>query len=473
MSSNDFQEVIPSEIITNKTKRTVNPQILIDNPLSADIFCNGIECLLSLEFTRKGILIIEINNVRVFDSRDSTFKNYSKFPVAVGKKLLQNKQIKIWAYNNIDSNTIQVNFNTSLGKTFQPINTLAVPVNPSQVNDFVDTVKELFPFKLRANITETKLLNMDGYHKMIVNLAASDIPLPSFVSENVQSVIFPSLTVAELSDPSFPLAFLFSDQPTIFTNDIQTITDTLLMFPPVIQFLSFNTSGFFETKDVFTVYDFLDGDPHTVEFNLFVTEIVVATNAIRIRAGVNTDSRDYGLSLRQTTKIQIEESDSPTSGFSVVDPFGSVQAAGDKSFAGITKRYVRITLRLDYYIQIEFLNVNSSTFGTSIEFLTLPQLTKISDRINNVIDGTRTGGTSLLSFEELDESNGVWDTYIPSDAFLTVTEGEAKKVQIGDTANLAENGKTYILPPTQTGFRAKLEVTGGGNQTGVSVRLMN
>jgi len=81
-------------------------------------------------------------------------------------------------------------------------------------------------------------------------------------------------------------------------------------------------------------------------------------------------------------------------------------------------------------------------------------------------DANAIGGTAALSFE-LKDSEGDWFEIIASSEFGTVTQGNAVAVQVGDTLT-----KKYALPSTQSDFRAKLTVTGGGISTGVTTELV-
>jgi len=170
-----FQDILSRQIITTLTKKPDRPQILIENPLAGNIFCNGIECVLLSEFTRKGELVIEIGNISVFDSRQGSFSGYGKFPVAVGKPMKVNDEIKIFAWNKVDGNAIEVNFNISIGKVLEPINSQAITKDEDLVNKIISESEILFPFRVYTSDESpiVKLVNMKGYKKMILTLAGA------------------------------------------------------------------------------------------------------------------------------------------------------------------------------------------------------------------------------------------------------------------------------------------------------------
>lgn len=86
-----------------------------------------------------------------------------------------------------------------------------------------------------------------------------------------------------------------------------------------------------------------------------------------------------------------------------------------------------------------------------------------------IYDGLLFGGTSALSFEEINIATGQWQEVISSSEFGTVSQGSEIVQEIGDVNTVSISGKTYALPSTQNGFRAKLTTT-GAISTGISAR---
>ena len=178
-----FQKSIPKKITTSLTSRPSTAQIVIENPLDEDIFINGIEIIPDAEFSKKGILIILINEVPVFDKNDSeALFGYAKFPVPLGKTLRRSNDIQIFAWNGEDSNEINVRFNLSLSKVLQPFNSQAETLGKDVFNQLVSQTTVLFEEKVRLVSTETVLINLKGYLKLIVFISAGNATLPTSIT---------------------------------------------------------------------------------------------------------------------------------------------------------------------------------------------------------------------------------------------------------------------------------------------------
>ena len=169
------------KISTNATKKPDSPQIIIDNPFDADIFVNGIELLLSPEFSKKGKLVVEINDIEEFSAKDSEqFKIYAKYPIPLSKVFRAGHDIKIYAWNGSgDTNTLKMSLNTSLSKDPQPFNSQAVPISISDLNNVVSDPVEIFPQANYSNETQTKLIDMEGFKKMLLLISGSNESTPT------------------------------------------------------------------------------------------------------------------------------------------------------------------------------------------------------------------------------------------------------------------------------------------------------
>ncbi len=174
-----FQKTISKSITTSNNIRQQLEDIQIKNPLKKDIFVNGIELILSAEFSKKGKLIILLNDVSVFDENDSeALEGYAKFPIPLGKILKRSFDIKVFAWNGTDTNSIKVSLNLSLGEELQPFNSQAVPLGKDVFNQLVSEGETLFELKPRNPSVETKLIDLKGYDKIIVTLTAPNPVLP-------------------------------------------------------------------------------------------------------------------------------------------------------------------------------------------------------------------------------------------------------------------------------------------------------
>ena len=174
-----FQKTISKTITTSNNKRQSIEDLKIENPLKKDIFVNGIELILAAEFSKKGKLIILLNDVSVFDENDSeALEGYAKFPIPLGKKLKRSFDIKVFAWNGTDTNSIKVSLNLALGEELQPFNSQAVPLGKDVFNQLVSESEVIFSEKGRIVAVYTKLIDLKGYDKIIVTMTAPNPNLP-------------------------------------------------------------------------------------------------------------------------------------------------------------------------------------------------------------------------------------------------------------------------------------------------------
>ena len=164
-----FQKQILKSITTTNNEKQSSPDVTIENPLDDNIFVNGIELILSPEFSKKGKVVILINEVSVFDENDSEgFLGYSKFPIPLGKELRKSNDIQIFAWNGTDTNLIDVKINMSLSKELQPFNSQAVPLGKDVFNQVVSELESIIAFDNYSDETVTGLIKLAGYKSMII-----------------------------------------------------------------------------------------------------------------------------------------------------------------------------------------------------------------------------------------------------------------------------------------------------------------
>lgn len=129
-------------------------------------------------------------------------------------------------------------------------------------------------------------------------------------------------------------------------------------------------------------------------------------------------------------------------------------ASGSGSFSFITQDVSYSATKTFRYVKIVFIRDSGNTSAEC--------------RIKEVYNSALVGGTGSLSFEILD-SSGSWISYIPSSEFGTVVQGSVAVSKIlGDTIK-SVSGQEYPLPSTQSRFRAKYIVAGGGMKNSIDV----
>ncbi len=168
-----FQKVEPFSITTTATTKPDSPNKKIENPLKKDIFVNGIELMLHPEFTKKGKLLITVNEVSVFENETEELFGYSKYPIPLGKTLKRSNSIKIFAWNGDDSNKLLVTGNIFLAENNQPFNSQAQALTLAAFNRVVSPNDIIFANALRSPATFTELISLDGHKVMIVTVSKS------------------------------------------------------------------------------------------------------------------------------------------------------------------------------------------------------------------------------------------------------------------------------------------------------------
>lgn len=470
----NFQDVISETITTTLIKKPNTPQIKIENPFGGDMFVNGIDCLFDTLFTRKGELVIEIGNIIVYDSRSGSTKNIGKITVGVGKVMKRNDFIKIFAWNKIDTDTISAEFKIGIGKTLEPFTAQTILQSPDVVNRFNSDDEILFPFRIYNDEIVTALLDMKGYSKLIINMASQTIednPIESFTTT---TNIIPTHEIGKFTEAGHSNEYELDDgvnQYTVFSEN-SDLTTTPVEEIPRFSGGSRNNTYLVKTTPLFTktieiIFDMLDVDNFGITFDYTKSDEILNPSFL----GLETTSVQLRLKQMLARKffIQISESDSPTGTFDVVSAFPATESAEGTTAQILSKRYAKIELKIEIYPQI-VMQVFSGTPNTTLVIPTVQQTEDSSTLISNVFNQFTKNGIASLSFEELNDSDNEFTEFIPSTEFGTVTEGEAIKEQIGDVNNVSITGKAYFLPSTQTGFRAKLTITNGGVETGVSIR---
>jgi len=183
----------------------------------------------------------------------------------------------------------------------------------------------------------------------------------------------------------------------------------------------------------YLVYDFGDIDTRVAKASIQYHAGIsggIGTSVLTVNLYVSTDGITWGSIIDTVTQT----------GTGATTTQDTILSAPSQSL-----RYVKVE-----YVWTRTLNVNNAN----------------NVGVYEVYDNNQIGGTASISFELKDAQNN-WAEIIPSSEFGTVTDGNSIAVQIGDTLT-----KKYALPSTQTNFRAKLSLTGGGLSTAVSAELV-
>lgn len=407
-----FQKSITKKIETSNTKRPSTPQITIENPLDKETFVNGIELILEPEFSKKGKLIITINDVAVFDENDSQgFFGYSKFPIPLNKNFKRSNDIKISAWNSIDSNTIAMRVNISISENPEPFQSQAEPLGRDLLNIMVSEPENVFALADYKDTTLTKLLDMQGNSAMILLISAADAITPIVDDRNNE----------------------FDDDANSVDGDLATsAVNSGIINGTILQTLG--------TK-ITMWYDF--GEPLNREIGIKAefawNSGLVDPATIQIRVLESSDDIVY-------TQIHSSTKEIP-SGSSIdsllVDTFETPLTGS---------RYFRVEFRT---VEISSDPSPTATFTT---------------RIHEIYDYHRRTGNAQISFEVLAPETSQWIEYISASDIGAVTFGQGVQKQIGSTIedDPLTNKFNRFLPSSQTQFRSKMVVT-GNIRTAISI----
>jgi len=311
-----FSKSFLEKISTATTAKPDTPQITIPNPLDDNTFVNGIELILSPEFSKKGKLLIEINDVAEFNANDSEqFEGYAKYPIPLAKQFRRGEDIKVYAWNGTDTNQIKMSMNTSISKNLEPFNSQAVPLGKDVFNQVVSESEEIFPFAVYSGVPKTALIDLQGYKKFIVTMSASTIP---------------TITEEQASDQS----------------QQGTVEDVLFDFTQTTGSTTLAVSGYEETDDydVLQIIDLGSTRDRSLTFDEDKQNGFVVGSKLWNTAG--TDSLSDGNHKRaeiQTVKTQtydVYESDDPTFVSGVTTLETAVSSVSEPLIT--TKRYVKI-----------------------------------------------------------------------------------------------------------------------------------
>jgi len=463
-----YSHQFPKTISTSKTSISDDADFSVTNPLKKDVFCNGIEVVPSPEFTRKGVMIVKIDGITQYDSRNTNgFLRMAKVPITLNLLMKRDVKVEIFIFNVKDENIIECTVNVFLSEESKQLDSSMQYISDDVVNSLVSEEEILFENKVYFNETVTKLIDMKGYKKLIVNMSASTILDIELNNELNKTLNIPSVTVGIDNLAAHPHSFGVDNAGATVLYSSVLLTQLSLIAS------TYSYEALTETEIQESIYDMLTTEIHILEFDF--TEISEIINLSQRISPIGVAGEHDNLTkLIVKTFFRIEESDMPTSGFTLVSDYGVQQFTGTKSFSGITKRYVKILAKHEVYIFLSGLGVgNVGSFPSPTIFSALDIVTSSSSIYQNIFDGIKKGGTAALSIDEKNLVDGLFTEFIPANEFGTISEGGSIKKQLGDVSNIAESGKTYILPSTQNGLLAVLRITGGGIEIGVAIRKVS
>lgn len=463
-----YQETFPDTISTNAIKKPSSPQIIIENPLRKNIFVNSIQLSFDAYFSEKGVIMIEVNdNIILPPKKAGSFKRLQNFSISLkNQEFFDRKKIKVYAWNGTDTDFVSVGVDVQISEDPNTVVSPDAPLSLDSRNSAISDSEIIFENKVYFNQVIEKLINMQGYKKLIVSMSSSTVPDLSEVSKTTDTGNTISTGVSDNVCTVPPVGYVSFDGSGR-AHVARSFSSS--SFPIVLPMAGKDGQNLDETNTVEVIYDLNTEEAHTLEFT-FTNPADQFGSVQKIRHECVTNHSDMQKSIRHLTKIKISHSSLPSSGFSTVQNYGSDEADGQKVYGGITKRYVKVEFKVETYQVVEMdENAGGTEGSTSFTLTAQSRFLDPSVLGTNPFDQNTKGGTASLSFLEKDLASSTFTELIPSSEFGTITEGQAVKEQIGDVNNVSVTEKSYFLPSTQTNFQAKLTVTGGGIETGVSI----
>ena len=305
--------------------------------------------------------------------------------------------------------------------------------NPALIPSRVDF---LFPKRVYRNETAVQLINTKGNRNLIVLLGASTIEKPvNFSSGGSPGNVSINYTLSLGGNSTTSAGTVAGSQNAVVRTKVSKFD---FKYPSV-------------TDRQF------DLDPSHSD------KITIGTHNCVYAYTNHYFTTQYRHEASYTRTFDVYESD--FANFSVETQLkNDVESSELRSIIG-SKRYLRIVEKMSITIRTVYASSPNHANGSAVH--TCPSShygnhTPSPTTFGDVADSSIVGGTARLSFEVKDANNN-WFTLIPSTEVGAVTSGQQTTFEVGEAVS------GHVLPSTQTHFRAKLAVTGGGIETSASI----
>ena len=314
----------------------------------------------------------------------------------------------------------------------------------------------LFPKQVYYNSSTPIFFNTKGYRNIIITMAGSTIPDLIAYSDIVKT-----LNIGSHYFTFSPIGTYILDSTIGMYCSLDGFTNPSSLFSFVYGVGANNAySKLIETETTQTVYDMGEIGNHILEFYFSLPPPVYNGNQIFRNQG---KSRTIYDDMKKRYFIRIEESNSPTSGFTLISNYVE-SGSGTKTYSGITKRYVKIKVHIQVYlwVQLKYKSYHYTQGSETCTFAAMSQNVNRNTMFSNVVDKRKKSGTAYLSIE-IKDAFGEWFTLVTATELGTITEGTKTIRSFGEAL------RNKALPATQDSLRFVLTVIGGGIETGVSV----
>jgi len=175
-----FQDTLVDVIDTNLTKKPNSPQFKFTNPLKKKIYVNSIQLSFDGYFSEKGAILIKINNNTILNKIAGSLKSLQNLTLPMqNQEFLQQQKIEIFAWNGIDTDMVSVGYDIQISEDPNSPPSSDTPLSQIQRNSQISQPDNIFAQKNYSNETQTALIDMKGYKKLILIVGGSDESTPT------------------------------------------------------------------------------------------------------------------------------------------------------------------------------------------------------------------------------------------------------------------------------------------------------
>jgi len=163
---------------------TAEKKFVYKNNTKKTLYFNKFDLLPNVNFITNGKVYVTKNGITVFSSErdDKPLKKYSQFPISDKLLSLQrDEEFEIYVYSAVANSKVDLGISIELDHENLPLSSVLIPLDKLTQNTLVSEDETLFESEGRVTGDYYQLLNMNGYKKLIVNMAV-DPTSPTVIS---------------------------------------------------------------------------------------------------------------------------------------------------------------------------------------------------------------------------------------------------------------------------------------------------
>jgi len=197
--------IIRSPTITD-TKKPERPNLTIKNPIDKNIFVNSIVLTADTNFIIKGKIIVMVGGVTVFEPEEGEFQFIRRptIPVTLlDTELNKQEKIEFFIWNGLDSSAVDITIEVKLSEKKDSVSAVGgggtLTITPQDVRRRNSISENLFPRATYSSSPTPKIIDMNGYSKMILLIAGTLGEIPTVISNTTDIVDVSSAVDGDLA----------------------------------------------------------------------------------------------------------------------------------------------------------------------------------------------------------------------------------------------------------------------------------